>query len=121
MACLDLKMLAVWALVIVMVLVGVKWVMKGCDQPSQPTVASVASHENYTSAEGATYMLYSSGKCPFSYRAYDDTNIDLPAGRDRCLDRCGRDRDFDFANYEFYCPHNCRQYGVSLCDQGKMM
>lgn len=119
MTCLDLKMLAVWALVIVMILVGMKWVIRGCEQPTVTKVPS--SYENYMSPEGATYMMYSNGKCPFSYRAYDDANIDLPAGRDRCLDRCGRERDFDFANYEFYCPHNCRQYGVSLCDQGKMM
>lgn len=63
------------------------------------------------------YVTYESRKsCPMNYRVIDDTNVVF--GRNRCQ---GCNNDYDFSMYEYYCPHNCRQFGVSLCDQGKIM
>lgn len=36
-------------------------------------------------------------------------------------DRCKSCKGYNNIQYEPYCPHNCRQYGVSLCDQGRIL
>lgn len=97
--CIDWSMIIVWTVIAVFIVVGVKWMSGNCS-------------ETYFSPSNEIVS-----RCPLSYRIYDDTNIDLPAGRDRCRTVC----NYDFSQYEYYCPHNCRQYGVSLCDQGSMM
>jgi hypothetical protein len=60
---------------------------------------------------------------PSNYRMYgnegDVVRQEEPRQADRCRS-CIRS-SFDPSNYEFYCPHNCRELGVSLCDQGKIM
>lgn len=92
--------------------------------PSTPSKTShdeeEKSHENYMN-EGAVYQYTGqNGKCAMNYRSVNDGNLDLPAGRDRCPG-CGFLSRYDAPEFEFYCPHNARQYGVALCDQGKIM
>lgn len=59
-----------------------------------------------------------------SYRKYmsnSDDTFTLP--RDRCKN-CKGYNNYSFEAYEApykTCPHNYRQYGVSLCDQGTIM
>lgn len=65
-----------------------------------------------------------SRKSSNSYRKYmnsSDDTFTLP--RDRCKN-CKGYNNYSFEAYEApynTCPHNCRQYGVSLCDQGTIM
>jgi hypothetical protein len=94
--------------VLALIVLAVFWLTRDC--------ASSSSSHNITSEP---YEHEFRGKCSNSYRLYDDANIDLPAGRDRCRVVC----DYDFSQYEYYpnCAHNARQYGVSLCDQGKIL
>lgn len=60
---------------------------------------------------------------PSHYRIYGNEGEvvvqEEPKQADRCRS-CVRS-SFDPSNYEFYCPHNCRELGVSLCDQGRIM
>lgn len=78
------------------------------------------SCETYVNYESNAYNF---GRCSMSYRLYDDGNLQTPLPRDRCgAAGCyPRDAPYDFTQYEYYCPHNCREYGVSLCDQGRIM
>lgn len=58
--------------------------------------------------------------CTDNYRLYgSEGEMTEPLQRHRCRS-CIRST-YDPSNYEFYCPHNCRELGVSLCDQGKIM
>ena len=89
------KNMFVYVVVLVLFFIGLWMVFKN-------------SCENYVTYESRT-------PCSKSYRVVDDGNIMF--GRNRCQG-CS---NYDFSMYEYYCPHNCRTYGVSLCDQGKIM
>ena len=55
--------------------------------------------------------------CSKSYRLYsmnESDNIDQK-------DRCKTCKGYNNIQFENFCPHNCRQNGVSLCDQGRIM
>lgn len=60
---------------------------------------------------------------PSHYRIYGNEGEVVAQEEPRQADRCRScvRSSFDPSNYEFYCPHNCRELGVSLCDQGKIM
>jgi hypothetical protein len=37
-----------------------------------------------------------------------------------CRTNCGMCKGFS-NSYDYLCPHNCRNMGVAVCNQGKMM
>ena len=89
------------------------------------SISSCGCNKNKKSTEESYQQEFNgSRKCSNSYRNYmsslEDT-FTLP--RDRCKN-CKGYNNYSFEYYEppyKTCPHNCRQYGVSLCDQGTIM
>jgi len=87
---------------------------------------SSCSRGNTCSTEESYQQEFNGGnKCTNSYRKYMNSAEDtftLP--RDRCK-LCKGYNNYSYESYEApsykICPHNCRQYGVSLCDQGTIM
>ncbi len=76
------------------------------------------AQESYVSEFSGNKPNYNS--CTNSYRLYMDSADDTYTyPRDRCQ-FCKGYNNYSYEAFE-PCPHNCRQYGVSLCDQGKMM
>ena len=55
--------------------------------------------------------------CSQSYRSYYMNQSDDINQKDRCKFCKG----YNNIQYEAYCPHNCRDKGVSLCDQGTIL
>jgi len=55
--------------------------------------------------------------CSQSYRSYYMNQSDDINQKDRCKFCKG----YNNIQYESYCPHNCRDKGVSLCDQGSIL
>jgi len=68
------------------------------------------------------------GSCTNSYRVYANSSNDTYTYP---RNRCQFCKGYDNSSYEPFeynkktdfklCPHNCRQYGVSSCDQGTIM
>jgi hypothetical protein len=63
-----------------------------------------------------------SKSCTNSYRLYMNSSEqnDTTIPRDRCK-LCKGYNNYSYESYQPPCPHNCRQYGISLCDQGTIM
>lgn len=63
--------------------------------------------------------------CPLHYRAVYDGNRDAPAAGERCalcnVDMAASVRESLRHRHPAGCTHASRKYGVSLCDQAKMM
>lgn len=76
------------------------------------------SRESYVPEFSGNNPNYKS--CTNSYRLYMDSADDTYTyPRNRCQ-FCKGYNNYSYEGFE-PCAHNCRQYGVSLCDQGKMM
>lgn len=58
-----------------------------------------------------------SRSCSQSYKSYYMNESDDINQKDRCKFCKG----YNNIQYEAYCPHNCRDKGVSLCDQGRIL
>jgi hypothetical protein len=77
------------------------------------------NNKNNNTKENYVFNREYTGPMPASpdfYKLYSSPENDTSYPRDRCQ-FCKK-----YTSEEFQpCPHNCRQYGVSLCDQGKIM
>lgn len=83
------------------------------------------SSENYVTEFTGNNPNYKS--CSKSYRLYMNAPNDPYNPRNRCQ-MCKGYNNFSYEAFENPpqtsfkpCPHNCRQYGVALCDQGTIM
>jgi len=84
------------------------------------SVVSIVAYKYYNSDDSEDYAQEYSGyrpKCSQTYRGFSMDQSDDVLQKDRCKFCKG----YNNIQYEPYCPHNCRQYGVSQCDQGKIL
>jgi len=78
--------------------------------------------ENYVPEYSGNSPNYKT--CSNSYRLYADSSENPDSyPRNRCKECKGNSVEtfIDTSNTFKLCPHNCRQYGVALCDQGSML
>jgi hypothetical protein len=79
--------------------------------------------ENYVQEYSGNTPNYRT--CSDSYRLYADSSEETdsyPRNRCKfCKDYNSVESFIDTTNTFKLCPHNCRQYGVSSCDQGSML
>lgn len=74
--------------------------------------------ENFIASE-FTGINPSPNSCSKNYRLFSS---DLENTFAYPRNRCQACQGYNKIEYEFFCPHNCRdENGLPLCDQGKMM
>ncbi len=81
------------------------------------SVVSIGAYKYYNSENYAQEYSGYRPKCSQTYRDFSMDQSDDVLQKDRCKFCKG----YNNIQYEPYCPHNCRQYGVSQCDQGKIL